>query len=303
MAASSSVRHARAQRYASVTDRATGLRWAKADSGQGMDWGAALAWVDAGTGVWVPPGEFDIRSGLGPNRVGRGCPGGDSVSGFTPSTVPRRPAATEGLVSPQSVECRPREGSAARHHIGQPLRCPVAPAALHKPGPPGLPRPTLTERWGAAYGSGGNPGAAPPERRLRVYLRCPSCSEELAWCRLCGGPVTSPPDLRCQSRAERLGHPRDRPSGLSQPSASQPLPGPIPQLLESHDLQFPSPQPQDAPQLAFADVALPLVEGAGEVAHDRGAEVEGAHALGHLGPAPETPTTPWQECRTQAPNR
>ncbi len=52
-----------------VTDRATGLMWAKADSGAGMDWGAALAWVQAknaekylGHADWRLPNAKELQS-------------------------------------------------------------------------------------------------------------------------------------------------------------------------------------------------------------------------------------------------
>ena len=47
------------------------------------------------------------------------------------------------------------------------------------------------------------------------------------------------------------------------------------QLLERPDLLILARQPQDPSQLAFAEVALPVVEQAGQVIHDRGGQVEG----------------------------
>ena len=52
-----------------ITDRATGLMWAKADSGKGMDWEAALAWVQArnkenylGHNDWRLPDAKELQS-------------------------------------------------------------------------------------------------------------------------------------------------------------------------------------------------------------------------------------------------
>jgi hypothetical protein len=52
-----------------VTDRATGLMWAKGDSGKGMDWEAALAWVQARNGAgylghrdWRLPNAKELQS-------------------------------------------------------------------------------------------------------------------------------------------------------------------------------------------------------------------------------------------------
>ena len=52
-----------------VTDRATGLMWAREDSGAGMDWQAALAWVQArnaerylGRDDWRLPGAKELQS-------------------------------------------------------------------------------------------------------------------------------------------------------------------------------------------------------------------------------------------------
>lgn len=52
-----------------VSDRATGLTWAKADSGKGMNWEAALAWVQArnaekylGHGDWRLPNAKELQS-------------------------------------------------------------------------------------------------------------------------------------------------------------------------------------------------------------------------------------------------
>ena len=52
-----------------VTDRATGLVWSKADSGTGMDWQAALAWVQGkdaagylGHGDWRLPDAKELQS-------------------------------------------------------------------------------------------------------------------------------------------------------------------------------------------------------------------------------------------------
>ncbi|MBI2300474.1 MAG: DUF1566 domain-containing protein [Armatimonadetes bacterium] len=52
-----------------VTDRATGLTWSQADSGVGMDWPAALAWVQArnterwlGHGDWRLPNAKELQS-------------------------------------------------------------------------------------------------------------------------------------------------------------------------------------------------------------------------------------------------
>ncbi len=52
-----------------VTDRATGLTWAKADNGKGLDWDAALAWVQAmnakhflGHNDWRMPNAKELQS-------------------------------------------------------------------------------------------------------------------------------------------------------------------------------------------------------------------------------------------------
>jgi hypothetical protein len=52
-----------------VTDRATGLMWAKADSGSGMDWASALAWVQRKNGEgylghddWRLPNAKELQS-------------------------------------------------------------------------------------------------------------------------------------------------------------------------------------------------------------------------------------------------
>ena len=52
-----------------ITDRATGLMWAKADSGKGMNWEAALAWVQAknkekhpGRNDWRLPSAKELQS-------------------------------------------------------------------------------------------------------------------------------------------------------------------------------------------------------------------------------------------------
>ena len=52
-----------------ITDRATGLMWSKADSGQGMNWQAALAWVQQknvakflGHDDWRLPGVKELQS-------------------------------------------------------------------------------------------------------------------------------------------------------------------------------------------------------------------------------------------------
>mgnify|MGYP006267894679 CR=1 FL=1 len=52
-----------------ITDRATGLMWSKADSQTGMDWPAALAWVQKknaenhlGHGDWRLPDAKELQS-------------------------------------------------------------------------------------------------------------------------------------------------------------------------------------------------------------------------------------------------
>ena len=59
-----------------VTDRATGLQWAQADSGAGMDWPTALAWVQArnaekylGHNDWRLPNAKELQSIVDYTRV------------------------------------------------------------------------------------------------------------------------------------------------------------------------------------------------------------------------------------------
>lgn len=59
-----------------ITDRATGLMWSKADSGKGMDWKAALAWVQTqntskylGHDDWRMPNAKELQSIVDYTRV------------------------------------------------------------------------------------------------------------------------------------------------------------------------------------------------------------------------------------------
>ena len=61
-----------------ITDRATGLMWSKADSGKGMNWEAALAWVQAknakkylGHNDWRLPNAKELAEHRGLHPVAR----------------------------------------------------------------------------------------------------------------------------------------------------------------------------------------------------------------------------------------
>jgi Protein of unknown function (DUF1566) len=69
-------------RNGTVTDRATGLMWSQSDSGKGMDWLAALAWVQArnaakhlGYDDWRLPIVKELQSLVDYSRYGRGLQG------------------------------------------------------------------------------------------------------------------------------------------------------------------------------------------------------------------------------------
>jgi hypothetical protein len=60
-----------------ISDRATGLMWSKADSGKGMNWEAALAWVQArnkedylGHNDWRLPHAKELQSLVDYTRAG-----------------------------------------------------------------------------------------------------------------------------------------------------------------------------------------------------------------------------------------